>query len=191
MAHAFRVANSVGNSDGPALRDAHQHKFVYTRGVDHGLQIMHPGLERNVPDLPVGDAIAAFIVADDRVMFAQFAEPVPPHRAVPLKIQVVQPIRGLYERVPRPRRRIRDAYTVARDAESNFLARPRSRHATGSLWSWRRGDFGDRRDKSISDARQSFDVRLPGRLLPQRLSQDRDIVIEISFLHRHIRPQVL
>ena len=83
------------------------------RAVDHGGiddvgEIGHPGLEGDADVLPVGQAAAPLVVADQPMSVRKRRQPMSPHRAVPFQIQVGQPVRRLHQRAARfPIRRTR------------------------------------------------------------------------------------
>src|SRR4029077_20793088 len=73
-------------------------------------------------DLPVGQAAAALVVADQGVVARHLLEPAAPHRALPVVLEVVQPVRRLEQRRPVARDRVGDAHAVGRSAEADLLA---------------------------------------------------------------------
>ena len=95
---ALGVARGVHDREGPALRDTEEVELREPGGVDHGLQVPHPRLERDVLDIPIREAAAALVVPDHRVPLAQSLEPVPPQRAVPIELEMGEPGRGAHER---------------------------------------------------------------------------------------------
>jgi hypothetical protein len=69
--HALRMTLGVGDGDGAALREPEQRKAIEAGGVHHGLEVAHPGLERQILRVAVGEAGAALVVAQERVVSAR------------------------------------------------------------------------------------------------------------------------
>src|SRR5260370_33349710 len=93
------MADGVGNGDGAALRMAEEGEFIQAGGVDHGFEIVDPGFEGNVFDIPFGEAIGTAVIAKDAVAVGQVADPVAPDGALPFKIEGVEPVGGFADRV--------------------------------------------------------------------------------------------
>ena len=53
LTHALRMPGGVSHRDGRATGDSQKRKFVNLKRVGHGLQILHPGIQRNVSGAPV------------------------------------------------------------------------------------------------------------------------------------------
>src|SRR5204862_3947279 len=89
--------------------------------VDNGLQIRHPAVQRHLFGRAIGKATAALVVADERVPFAQPLQPMTPNGALPIELDMSEPVAGLYDRrataVPGPCQ----AHSVRGDAEANLL----------------------------------------------------------------------
>src|SRR5215471_16393454 len=62
---AFGVAHRVRDGDGPALRYAEQREPVEPSGVDDGLQVVHPVVEREPPDVPIRQPATSLVVPDE------------------------------------------------------------------------------------------------------------------------------
>ncbi len=121
VADSLRVPHRVGDRDGTALGDAEQREALEARGVDDGLEVADEGVEGDVVTVPVGQAVAALVVAQQRVALGQPADHVPPDRALPVELQVVQPVGGLDERGPLPGGRPGNAGAVGGRAEPDLL----------------------------------------------------------------------
>ncbi len=89
--------------------------------VDDRLEVFDQRVEREVPDVVVGKAVAALVVAHQRAVPREVDEPVPPHRALPVVVEMGDPVRGAYERRSRPDRRVREACAVRCGAEADLL----------------------------------------------------------------------
>jgi len=98
MRYAFRVTDRMGNRNGAALRYSKQRKAVDTGSVDNRLKISHPSVEGDLIDIPVGHAVAASIIADERVIEGQPANDVSPDRAFPIIFEVIQKVCRLDQR---------------------------------------------------------------------------------------------
>ncbi len=100
MGNALRMASGVGNGDGAALRMAEEGEFFQAGGVDNGFQIVDPGFERNILDVPFGEAVGAAVVADDALAVGEIPHPVVPDGAFPFEIEMVETVGDFDERVP-------------------------------------------------------------------------------------------
>jgi hypothetical protein len=80
------------------LGDAQEREPVETEVVDDGCQVLHPGVERKDGDVVVGQAAAALVVAHERVLAGQADEPVTPHRALPVVVEMGDPVGGPHQR---------------------------------------------------------------------------------------------
>ena len=107
MADALGMAHRIGDGHGAALRDAEQREPVEAGRLDHALEVAHEGVERDVVDVPVGQAVAARVVADQPVLGGERLQQMAPDRALPIVFQMIEPVGGLEQRrsVVRPRRR--------------------------------------------------------------------------------------
>ncbi len=81
MGHAFGVAYGIGDRYRATLRDAEQREALDAGGIDDGFQVAHEGLEGTLLDLAVGKAVAAGVVADQRMIPRELAIEMPPDRA--------------------------------------------------------------------------------------------------------------
>ena len=65
-------------------------------GIRYLLEILHPGVERDIRGIPVERKAATSLVVTDKVeALAQAAPPVPPHRALIIILEMAEPVRGL------------------------------------------------------------------------------------------------
>ena len=70
MADALGMQRGVADRERAAVGHPEQRDPLEPGGVDDRGEIRHPRVQREVADLPVREAAAAFVVADDRVPFA-------------------------------------------------------------------------------------------------------------------------
>src|ERR1700733_4271430 len=77
------MAYGIGHGYGPALGYSQQRQSVPPCRLHDRLQILDPEVKRHLRDVPLGKAIASFVVADQAVMFGQLGEPMLPDGAVP------------------------------------------------------------------------------------------------------------
>src|SRR5262249_57632784 len=75
----FGVADGVSDSDRPALGYAEQREPVQPGGVDDGLQVVHPVVEREPPDVPIREPASSLVVPDKAESARQFGQPMPPY----------------------------------------------------------------------------------------------------------------
>src|ERR1044072_8390324 len=86
----------VGHADRSALRHAQQRERLLQAGrFDDCFQILDPALEREVADVQVGHPTAALVVTNVVVVVTEETYPVSPDWALPLVLEVRQPVRGL------------------------------------------------------------------------------------------------
>ncbi len=89
--------------------------------VDHRLQVADEVVERRRRDIPVGQAASAHVVPDEAVSAGQLGEPVPPHRTVPVVVDVGEPVGRLHQRRALPRARVGQRDAVGGAAEPDLL----------------------------------------------------------------------
>ena len=115
---------------GAALRHRHQREAVEPGVVRDRLQVADPSLQRVVVDLPVGEPVAALVVADDRGEAAEVAQEVLPDRALPVVLQLAEPAGGDEQRGPGAVHGVCDPHPVRRATEPDALGwRLRTGHA--------------------------------------------------------------
>jgi hypothetical protein len=59
---AVRVPHGVLHRDGAALGQTHEREAVETDGVHHELEVLDPGVQAEVGDLPVGQPAPPLVV---------------------------------------------------------------------------------------------------------------------------------
>jgi hypothetical protein len=118
----LRVPGGVGHCDGTALGHAQQRKPFEPKGFDHGLEIRDPGIEREVPGLPIREP-AALVVANELVSQGQVAHPVSPHRALDVVPEMRHPVRRADQGWSLPGDRVCQAHPVGRATERDVLTR--------------------------------------------------------------------
>ena len=109
---ALRMSHGVLDAGCAALRDAEQREAIQVRSRDDRFEVGDLRLVRQIFGVPVRQAAAARVEADQLAAGREEAEPVPPHRALPVELQVRQPVRRLDERRAAPRGRDRQAHAV-------------------------------------------------------------------------------
>src|SRR6185503_658984 len=125
MAHALRISYGIGDGNGATLRYAQQREPIDAGGFDHALEVARVCLERDVLHLPVGEAVAACVVADQPMPGGELAQQVAPDRAFPIVLEVIEPVGCLEQWRSRPDFGIGDADAVRRGAEMNFMPQGR------------------------------------------------------------------
>ncbi len=125
------MASRVGDRDGAPLRDPEQREPYQFQGVHHGFEVPDPRVERELFDRPVGESAAPLVVAHQRVVAGELPDPVPPDRAVAVKLEMAEPVGGLDQGWPAPGGRVGDAHAVAGGAEADLLIEGRA-HGVGS-----------------------------------------------------------
>ena len=121
---AVGMGGDVADRHRPALGHRHHREPVDPAVLDHGLQVADPGLEREVLDVAVGQAVPAFVVPDHRGHLTEVAQEVPPHRALPVVLQVAEPAGRDHQRRPGAVHGVRDPHAVGGAAEPHVLVRP-------------------------------------------------------------------
>ena len=120
---ALRVPHRVGDARRRALRDSEQRERLARRGrFDDLLQVVDPALEGEVGDVPVRHPAAALVVADEAEVPAEEADPVAPDRALPLELEMGEPVRGLDQQRARSRLGPGELHAVARAQIADPLA---------------------------------------------------------------------
>ncbi len=122
MADPLGVTDRERDGDRRALADAEERKSLQLERVGHPLQVPDPGLHRHLAGRPVGQAASALVVADQGVIPAELAEPVAPDRAVPVELEVVEPVGGFDQGRATAHGREGDARAVRGGAEADGLS---------------------------------------------------------------------
>ena len=103
---SFGMARGICDAGRRPLRYPEQHEAVGPGGVDNALEIRHPAVQRELSGRPIGKATTPLVVPNERVPFAHPLQPVTPHRAPPVDLDVSEPVAGFHYRraaaVPRP-----------------------------------------------------------------------------------------
>ena len=110
-------------------------KTVEAGAVHHRLQVAHPGVEAELASVPVGQAVAAGVVAPELMLAGEPVQEVTPDRALPVVFQVVHPVGGLHQRRAAAHHGVGDPRPALRAAEADLLVQilgPLARR-------WRRG----------------------------------------------------
>src|ERR1700761_3093908 len=92
------MPHRIADRDGATLADAEQRETLDAGGVDDGFEIVDEMLERNVRHVAVRQAVAARVVADQRVIARQFAIEMPPDRTLQIIFEMRHPVAGLDDR---------------------------------------------------------------------------------------------
>ena len=71
---------------------------VVAVSVDDGFEIAHERLEGDVLDVPVGKSVPALVVAHELMIPRELGEHVTPDGALPVELQMIQPVRGFDQR---------------------------------------------------------------------------------------------
>ena len=128
------VLRRVPDGDRSALGHGHEREPRVPGVLDDRLEVGDPHVQREVGDVPVGEAVAPLVEPDDRREPAEIGEEVPPDRALPVELEVAEPARRDDERRPGAVDGIRDPHAVGGPAEPDLLRRcaggaTRRRHA--------------------------------------------------------------
>src|SRR6266542_1563551 len=115
------MANGVGDRDRAALRESEQDEPVELGRIDHCLEISHEALERELLRLAIREPASALVVPDDAVTTPELFEPVLPDRALPVVLQVREPVRSLDDGRADPVLRVGDRRPVRATAEADPL----------------------------------------------------------------------
>src|SRR5271169_3431247 len=121
MRHSFRMAHGIGDRYRASLRDAEQGEAFETGGFHHGFEIADECLERNLFDFTVREAVAACVVANERVVARQFAIEMSPYWALEVEFEMRHPVPALDERRSAAHARVGESNSVSRRAEVYLL----------------------------------------------------------------------
>jgi hypothetical protein len=69
--YALGVSDGVGDRYRTALRDTQQREPVQTVCVSNALQIANHGGKGQITGIPIGQAVAALIVSNERIVFRE------------------------------------------------------------------------------------------------------------------------
>src|SRR2546427_12432125 len=115
------MPDGIRDADGAALRHAQEHESLKPQRVDDRLHVTNPCIEGKVRALPIREAAPPFIVPHVPVKPREFLDPVPPHRAIQIELDVTQPVGRLHERGTLAGRSTGDSYTVIGRTETDLL----------------------------------------------------------------------
>jgi len=115
------MPHRVGDRNGRALRHAEQREPGKTCGIHNGFKIGEPGLERNVRNKAVGQSTAALILSKQREVPAELGEPRPPDDALPVVLDVREPVGGTHDGRPLANPLVCEAHAVRRTTEADVL----------------------------------------------------------------------
>ena len=121
--HPLRMARRIGNRYGAALGDSEQIKPLEPGGIDDGFQVAHKGVQGYFVDVPIRQAHAPSVVAEQRMVTRQIAPKMTPNRAFQVFFQMRHPIAGPDQWWPLANARVGDLYAVRRAAEADLLFR--------------------------------------------------------------------
>jgi hypothetical protein len=68
MRNPLRMADGIGNRYGAALRRPDERKTSETGGIGDRLHVAHPGIEGQLLNIPIRQAVAARVVSDKNVI---------------------------------------------------------------------------------------------------------------------------
>ncbi len=118
------MSGGVRHRGNRALRHAEQHEAFDLVIVDDRIEIVDPHIDVGqitVAEVAFGQAAAARVVADESEPIAEGPDPMPPHRTVPVLVDVGHPVRHLDHRRSRADRRDGEFGPVARAHEAHRL----------------------------------------------------------------------
>src|SRR5579872_6080795 len=93
-------------------------------GCSHySLQVLNPLLKRHFLHVSLRETIAAFVVANQAIVFSQLSEPMFPEWAIPFVIEMIEPVGCLDQRVSRTGRCVGQPHAIARHTKLNILPR--------------------------------------------------------------------
>ena len=121
MRDALGVPLGICDRDRGSLRGAEQRKAIEAGGIDDGLEVGHPGVDGQIAELAIRETAPALVVAEARVAGSERIEPVPPHRALPVEVQVRQPGRHPHDRRPAAVQGVGQPHAIHSGAESDLL----------------------------------------------------------------------
>ena len=120
VADALRMARRVLDRDRAALRMPEQHEALEPGSLRHGLEVAHQRIEGDLR-VPVGKAGAPLVHTRHRVVARKRLDPRTPDRALPLVLEMREPVRRLEKRRPVAGDRVGNARAVGAPAEADLL----------------------------------------------------------------------
>ena len=121
MAHLFRVTRRVGHRRGAAARQGKKRKALQPRRFHDRLQIGEAALKGKIVHLPGRQPAAAHVVAYQGMAPRKAGKPVIPDRALPLILEVTEPVGDLDQRRPAAHRGVGDLRAIRHLAETDLL----------------------------------------------------------------------
>src|SRR5262249_37149542 len=98
VGYSVWMTRCVLNRNRTAYARAKNRELREIECLDQALEVLKPGIERDVfVEVSVGQAAAAQVVAHDCVFARQRLEQRPPHRIVPLVLEMSEPGAGHYQ----------------------------------------------------------------------------------------------
>ena len=150
--HPFRMAQGVLDAGGSALGNTQQRGWFSRLGRFHdGLEVRRPRVQdERRARRPVAHAAAALVVAHEAIGPGKELQPVFPHRARPLVLEVGQPVGGLDHRRAGARVGPGQPSAIRGGDEAHVLAEvhDRAAMAAGTFVSHPRGQSAANRDKA-------------------------------------------
>ena len=93
MADPLRMTGRVGDRHRAALGHTEQREPLQAEVVDDGFEVLHEGVEREVVDVVRRQPAAPLVVADELAPPGEADEPVAPDRALPVVVEMGDPVR--------------------------------------------------------------------------------------------------
>src|SRR5260221_5287483 len=122
-ADALRVPDGVGDADRRPLRHPQKHESIEPEVVDERLEVADHGLERQVRYVPIREAGPPLVIPDQRSVTRQLGEKVAPNRAVPVELEVAQPMSSPDDWWTGALAGVREANAIHRREEPQLLIR--------------------------------------------------------------------
>src|SRR5262249_6217963 len=97
MGYSIWMTRCVLNRDRAAYARAKNRELREIECLDQALEVLKPGIEGDVLEMSVGQAAAAQVVAHDRVLARKCLKQRPPHRTVPLVLEMGEPGAGHHQ----------------------------------------------------------------------------------------------
>ncbi len=85
---------------------------VNGNSLNHALEVAQEPIEREFVDIPIGQPVAARVVADQQVLGRKGMQEMTPDWTLPVIFEVIEPIAGFYKRRSVPGERVGDSNPV-------------------------------------------------------------------------------
>ena len=158
--NAVRVSCRIRDGDRSRLGDAEQRESLQARRIDDRFEIADPPVDRRVADVGVREPAASLVIADDGVPIAELLQPVAPHRALPVQLEMTEPGCDPDERRTAPVHGVGQAHAVPSRAEAHVLLHSLTVQLTVGDRETARGHAGSRGMQSIR-----FESVIPPRII--------------------------